>query len=159
MRLALNIVVILGLLALTACGGPVQPNANGSSVPPPSQDPSARAELAASVDVELGLYSGRADPRWTLTAEQAAVLDRLLAALADGSGTPPAGGLGYHGFTILLPASPLVAYQGVVAPPGGGARAGKVDPTRSVERYLLELSRPHVTPGEFADVERALARP
>jgi hypothetical protein len=159
MRLSRNVVIILGLLSLTACGRANQPNASESSVPAPSRGPSASAEPGAPVDVELGLSSGMPDPRWTLTTEQAETLDTLLARLPDGTGTPPAGGLGYHGFTILLPASPLVVYQGVVAPPGDGARTVKADPTRSVERYLLETSRPHVPLAEYAEVERALARP
>jgi hypothetical protein len=111
------------------------------------------------VNVVLGLYSGRPDPQWTLTAEQAATLNKALGTLAKSTGTPPVGGLGYHGFTILLPGSTLVAYRGAVAPPGDGPRAVMADPTRNIERFLLETSRPFVTADEYAAVEHALAGP
>lgn len=108
-------------------------------------------------EVILGLYSGRPDPEWVLTNEQAAMLDTLVGTLRDATGTPPVGSLGYHGFTILRAGRSLVAYRGILAPPGDGLRAIKMDPTRSVERFLLETSRSHVTPVESAEVERALA--
>jgi hypothetical protein len=81
---------------------------------------------------------------------------RTLESLPIGTGTPPVGGLGYHGFTIRLPEGTLVAYRGVVAAPGDDPRTVRADPSRSVERYLLETSRPHVTADDFSAVERAL---
>jgi len=159
MRFASTMAAISCLLVVTACGSPVLPSPTGSSGPVPSAGPSASIEPAGAVSVVLGLYSGRSDPEWTLTAEQAATVGGLLAALPDSSGTPPVGGLGYHGFTILLPGGALVAFRGVVAPPGDGQRTVKVDPNQTIERYLLETSRPHVTAGEFAAVERDLRGP
>jgi len=44
-----------------------------SSAPPPTR-------------IELGIYSGRADPHWQLTAEQAQALDQLIAALPTRNG-------------------------------------------------------------------------
>jgi hypothetical protein len=111
------------------------------------------------VTVTLGIFSGRPDPEWTLTREQAANLATALAALPVGTGAPAVGGLGYRGFTIRQAGGTLVAYRGIVAPPGDGPRAVKVDATRSVERYLLETSRPNLSPAVYADVERALAGP
>lgn len=143
---------VFGSLAGSGAGGP-RPTAS------PSPAPSASVAPAGAVDVTLGIYSGRPDPRWSLTAEQAGGLEKLLANLPEGTGTPPVGGLGYHGFTIVLPGGTLIAYHGMVAPPGEGSRTVKADPTRSVERYLLETSRSHVAAGEAAEVERALAMP
>jgi hypothetical protein len=111
------------------------------------------------VGATLGIYSGRPDPEWMLTTEQARGLSAILAALATGEATPPVGGLGYHGFTIRLPGSTLVAYQGVVAETGSGPRAVRLDPTRSVERFLLESGRPYLTSVEIGEVQRALAGP
>ena len=121
--------------------------------------PSASLAETGPVAVSLGIYSGRPDPSWTLTAEEAEGLVNLLASLPEGTGAPPVGGLGYHGFTIALPEGTLVAYRGSVAPPGDGERAVRADPTRSVERYLLETSRSHLTAVEASEVERALTTP
>ena len=63
----------------------------------------------------------------------------------------------------VAPAGPvvvtLVAYRGAVAPPGDGPRAMKADPTRSIERYLLETSRSHLTPAQDAVAKLAIAAP
>lgn len=144
---ARHLVIIALVLQMAACDGAIQPDSGGSSLPIASVGPT---------DVILGLYSGRPDPEWALTNEQAATLDTLLATLRDGTGTPPVGGLGYHGFTIVHAGRRMVAYRGILAAPGDGPRAVKEDPNRSVERFLLETSRTHVTPDEFAEVQRAL---
>jgi photosystem II stability/assembly factor-like uncharacterized protein len=136
----------------TACGSAASPN-------PASPIPTGSVSPGGTIVVTLGIYSGRPDPAWTLTVEQAAAVDGMLAALPDGTGTPPVGGLGYHGFTITRPASVVVAYQGAVASPGDGPRAMKADPARSVERCLLETSRSHVTPDEYAIAELAISAP
>ncbi len=107
----------------------------------------------------LGLYSGRADPSWTLTDAEAAALETALAALPGAQGEPPVGGLGYHGFTIARPGGTVVAYRGAVAAQGAGKRPFLADPARTIERFLAETSRTHVTGNELAEVERALAAP
>ena len=154
---AVVIVAVIGfnLLPGSGVGG------SGPTAPP---SPTTSAGLTATtvalpVKVTLGVYSGQPDPVWSLTGEEAAGLERLLAMLPDGTDTPPVGGLGYHGFTIERPRSTLIAYQGVVASPGEGPRTVKADPTRSVERYLLEIFRSQITAVEYAEVERALATP
>jgi hypothetical protein len=130
------------LLLLSACGNPAGSNA---SIGP-----------AGPVNIELGIYSGRPDPGWTLSTTQAAALESILATLPDRTATPPVGGLGYHGFTILFPGSPMVAYLGTIAPPGDGPRAGKLDASRSVERYLLETGRPYLNAVEYGEVAASL---
>ena len=157
MRTSRDVAVVFCLFLVTACGSAVVPSPSGSSTPLPSTGSSASVGPAGSVKVVLGLYSGRPDPEWTLTTEQAATLIKALATLSTGTGAPGIGGLGYHGFTMLAPGSTLVAYRGMVAPPGDGPRAVMADPTRSIERYLLGTSRPHLTADEFTAVERALA--
>ncbi len=139
-------VVATTLVLLSACG-PVVPT---GSVPP------AGPPVAV---VTLGIYSGRPDPSWTLTSGEAATLETMLGTLVEVTDTPPVGGLGYHGFTITTPTRTFVAYRGAIAAPGSGARAMKVDPARSVERFLLETSRSHVTPDEFATAQLAIGSP
>lgn len=134
-------VATVACLALAACAAPASPSPSSPVV------------------VTLGIYSGRPDPAWTLTTTEAAGLDVVLAALPAGTGVPPVGGLGYHGFTITRPGTVLVAYDGAIGAPGDGPRAMTPDPTRSVERYLLETSRAHVTPEEYAEAELAISGP
>ena len=111
---------------------------------------------AEQVRVTLGIYSGRPDPEWTLTPEQVAVLDAEMAMLPGASGTPPSGGLGYHGFTVTRPGSTVIVYRGTVAAPGDGDRPYRVDKGHVIERLLLETGRSHLAPAEVAEVEQAL---
>ena len=144
------------LLALTAagCGASAPTDAIPPKTPPPgSQGP------AAAVRVTLGIFSGRADPSWSLTQDEATALDRALGALPRAVVEPPEGGLGYRGFTIERADGTLVAYRGVVAPPGQGRRDVLSDPARTVERLLVEFARPHVAAAELAEVQRSLAAP
>lgn len=141
---AVSLVTALGLLS--SCG---------SGIPGGS---AADAGPARAV-VTLGIYSGRPDPTWSLTSDEALTLSNMLASLVYGTGTPPVGGLGYHGFTITMPASTLVAYRGAIAAPGEAPRAVWSDPTRSIERFLLESSRGRVTPDEFSIAQQAIGAP
>lgn len=122
----------------------------------PDATPAPSTSSAAEVRVELGIYSGRSDPTWTLTDEEVRALDSTLAGLPEARGIPPVGGLGYHGFTMVRSdLITLVAYLGSVAPPGDGARTYKGDPERLVERLLLDSGRAHLTDAEIAEVERS----
>jgi hypothetical protein len=155
-KFARDLAIIFGLFLVAACASPVTPS---PSSPAPSTNASRSVRPAGSVTVVMGLYSGRADPQWALTGEEAAALDTALAALPKGTSTPPVGGLGYHGFTIMLAGRTLVAYRGEVAAQGEGLRTVMADPTRTIERYLLETSRRRVTAEEYGAVEQALAAP
>jgi hypothetical protein len=127
----------------TAIGGfPPSPG------PGPGPVPGAGGGVV-SERVTVGLYSGRADPGWTLTADEREQLDLALATLAKATGVPPQGGLGYHGFRITRSDGvELVAYRGAVAPAGTARREYLADPHRRVERLLLRLAGDRLTPAE-----------
>lgn len=148
--------VVLCLLLPAGCGGSGPPSPTAS---PLVTDAPGSGGLAGPVRVTLGIYSGRADPAWTLTDAEAASLAAALDGLPGAVGEPPAGGLGYHGFTIDRLGAVVVAYQGAVAPLGEGERAYLADPGRTIERLLVETARPHVTGNELAEVQKALATP
>ena len=112
---------------------------------------------SAPTRVELGIYSGRADPQWQLTAEQAQALDQLIAALPTQSGVPASGGLGYHGFSIIRSDTTQIAYQGTIGPSGPKADTYRVDATFSVERFLLDTGRGVLNDVEIAEVTKGLA--
>ena len=149
-----------GVAAPSASAAPFGASACGSIASPNLASPDAAASISADgpVVVTLGIYSGRPDPQWTLTVDEAASLDALLGTLPDSTATPPVGGLGYHGFSIYRSGRTFIAYGGAVAPLDG-SRAVLADPTRSVEHCLLELSRTHVTPDEYATARVAISAP
>ena len=115
--------------------------------------------LRAPTRIELGIYSGRADPQWQLTVEQAQALDQLIASLPTHSGVPASGGLGYHGFSIVRSDSTQIAYQGTVAPSDPKAETYRVDATFSVERFLLDTGRGVLNDVEIAEVTKGLPSP
>ena len=96
--------------------------------------------------VELDIFSGRPNPRWQLSEDLAAevvrLVDSLELAARDNRPSPP--GLGYRGFRLSDPVGPHYwAYGGFVF----GSTTALADPTRMVERFLLE----HL-PEEYADL-------
>jgi hypothetical protein len=160
---ALLAVLALVILVVAGCASPVAPS--GRPSPAPSGKPSDSASAApnggtgAEVRVTVGIYSGRVDPAWLLSADQATTLEAIIASLPEQVGIPPEGGLGYHGFTIELPGRTLVADRGRIAGPGTGARPLRFDGLRLVERFLLESGRAHLVAAEIAAAERGLAAP
>ena len=155
-----TLLALLSVTVLAGCGG--TPATAGSPASGPTATTAASEAPAARGTVTLGIYSGRPDPSWDLTAADVAQVDRAVAALPVTTGTPPEGGLGYHGFTLLLGRpgkadETLVAYRGLVAPPGVDPRPYRIDAGRTVERLLLHSGRSILTPTEVAAVEVDLA--
>ena len=104
--------------------------------------------------VSLGLYSGLPDPSWELSDEEAAALTALLETLPRLDGSPPSGGLGYHGFWIerLTPEGMprlLVAFEGTVSDPLSSHLSYLDDPERSVEHFLLDSGRDRLSAAEI----------
>jgi hypothetical protein len=150
---------VLVLVATIAAG----PTALAQS-PPASPAPSAGASPADGFDVfaqspvttvSLGIYSGRPDPSWALSEEESTALTALLESLPRVDGSPPSGGLGYHGFWIerLTPEGMprlLVAFEGTVSDPASSHLSYLDDPERSIERFLLESGRDRLSAAEIA---------
>ncbi|HYN33621.1 MAG TPA: hypothetical protein VES40_13425 [Ilumatobacteraceae bacterium] len=113
-------------------------------------------DAGTRVQIVLGLYSGVPDPAWTLTTQQANELSAALAALTRVNEPAPAGGLGYHGFTIATPDGTLLAYAGKVLSADSDPPYVLDDPDRTIERFLLATARPHVTAEELRVVADAL---
>ncbi|HYN34864.1 MAG TPA: hypothetical protein VES40_19725, partial [Ilumatobacteraceae bacterium] len=93
---------------------------------------------------------------WTLTTQQANELSAALAALTRVNESAPAGGLGYHGFTIVTPDGTLLAYAGKVLSADSDPPYVLDDPDRTIERLLLATARAHVTADELRVVADAL---
>jgi hypothetical protein len=74
------------------------------------------------------------------------------------------GGLGYHGFTLVIrrdgmAEETVVAFQGAVAPAGVGRRQYRVDEGRAIERLVLDAGRAHLTAAEVAAVTADMTAP
>jgi hypothetical protein len=121
-----------------------------------SQSASLGTTQLSPTRIELGIYSGRADPQWQLTAEQAQALDQLIASLPTHTGAPASGGLGYHGFSIIRSDTTQIAFQGTVASSDPKTDTYRVDATFSVERFLLDTVRGVLNDVEIAEVTKGL---
>lgn len=100
--------------------------------------------------VEIGLYSGRPDPRFALDRHDVDELQRRLRVLPATSVLPREEGLGYRGLSLLCPAAPLVTIAFGQVTRDGVALA---DPGRVAERWLLDRAT-----GRVADDTLAYAR-
>jgi hypothetical protein len=124
--------------------------------------PLADSPLPA-VTITLGIYSGRPDPTWTLTDVEVAALVGQLASLPVANGVPSQGGLGYHGFSMLVHEvgradQTIVAYRGAVTTPDDAPGSYRADPQRTVEQALLQTGRSHLAATEASVVEADLTR-
>jgi hypothetical protein len=95
--------------------------------------------------VELDIFSGRENPSWLLKKEQSETLIALMSGSTDSGALPQEPPpLGYRGFCIEYDGATWRAYRGTLS----GANICRIDPDRSIERFLL-----HTLPEKY----RALA--
>ncbi len=86
--------------------------------------------------VEADVFSGRENPRWVLSVEDAAQLRGLLAQLeVDNTPIPDAPDLGYRGFRCTEGNVTVAVVYRDRAVVGDG---GRTDPQRRVERWLVQ---------------------
>jgi hypothetical protein len=142
---------------------PVAPAVEPTPVPVPKQPRLASATLPSftAVEVTLGIYSGRPDPSWKLTKDEADKLAALVAALPVVQGGPQQGGLGYHGFLIAMTTpdgsiTAVTAYAKAVFPADRGGASRWQDDAGLVERFLLETGKPSLAAAEYAIAKQAL---
>jgi hypothetical protein len=85
------------------------------------------------------VFSGRPNPAWTLTADEAAELRALASGLAAAADPPPPfDGLGYRGIVARDATGwSLVAHRDVVRVSGPGGAEVRADPGARVGRWLL----------------------
>lgn len=111
-------------------------------------------ETLASWTAGVSLFSGRPDPRWTLTETWARRLETLWQGLEPVAQTPPAlPPLGYRGCLTGDPTGRRWhAYRGVVTLTSKGGREVRADPTRNFERLVLESSPPGALPERMVEL-------
>ena len=156
--MALTVIACGSTTAMTSRPTAAEPTA----VPVPTTAASTAATLppATSARVTLGIYSGRPDPSWALTKDEADKLAALVAVLPVVPGGIQQGGLGYHGFLIALTTADgsittVTAYAKAIFPAGGGAGHWQ-DDAGLVERFLLETGRPSLDVAEYTMAKQAL---
>lgn len=112
--------------------------------------------------VELDIYSGRPNPRWTFSFTEAKTVTDLYKSLPAGGAAAARieDGLGYRGFRIFDSQSNLLAvvqgarvrvYEGATTTPDL-----RIDEARQLELMLFRMSRPHLSPGTFAFLQSQL---
>jgi hypothetical protein len=144
-RLLVVVAAVATALTAGACGA-------ATTVPLTATGTASRANTT----VTLGLYSGVADPTWTLTASQSRDLSSQVARLPHVKGAAPTGGLGYHGFTIEGADGMLIAYDGSVSSVPNTDGGHLSDPDRVIERFLLSTGQTHLTPAVYAEAQQAM---
>jgi hypothetical protein len=92
--------------------------------------------------VQLNIYSGRPNPEWPLSEQQAAEVTQRLTGLPHSTHDAEEGGLGYSGFTVWNPArrgglpEQIRVLNGVSFP----GQPGTYTDIHDVEGYLLALA-------------------
>ncbi len=97
--------------------------------------------------IELDIYSGRPNPSWELSPDEAAALLIRLRALPKGTAGAIEAGLGYRGLVVTAPGGVIDGFDRVTISAGsvvGHGLAGDrvlVDTDRSLELWLLHTGR------------------
>jgi hypothetical protein len=110
--------------------------------------------------VTLDIYSGRQNPTWSLTKEQAENLLVIVKGLPASDPCDFFDGLGYRGFKVNLTSpvagktSAIMVYRGRVRYDDGRQVKYLTDKDRRIEQLLLKYGSPHLTPGLYKTVER-----
>jgi len=98
------------------------------------------------MQVILDVFSGRPNPSWELTSQEASELARRLIGLVPANRKLPEGGLGYRGLTLANPHKmagvpvEVRVFQGIIGMWKHGHLTSYSD-RNNVEDWLLELAR------------------
>lgn len=96
--------------------------------------------------VELNIFSGRPNPSWELSPQDASTLEERLTELTRTSQSPGEGGLGYRGFILSNPtqiaglSSQIHIFKRVITISEGGHTTRYRD-TKGAEGWLIEQAR------------------
>lgn len=109
------------------------------------------------MQVELDIFSGRENPKWSLTAAQSAAVRQRLRSLQDNPSASPAifNGLGYRGFVLteINNDCEITVWRETVIVRQGATPLVKVDQERKLEQFLLQTAQSHLEPELFGWVQ------
>lgn len=152
-------VVVLSLaLLFTAC-------ALTTGEPRRSQPAVRDNKLEGHARVTLDVFSGRKNPSWSLSKEQAESLLSIVRGLPASEPGDFFDGLGYRGFRVSMPrpgkggGGELTVYRGRVRYDDGRNVKHLTDKERRLEQLLLKSGSPYLTPGLYKAIEREVQPP
>jgi hypothetical protein len=125
----------------------------------------ANNNAGEQVRVTLNIFSGRKNPTWLLSKEQADELVSIVKELPTTNSTRPFDGLGYSGFRVTFPArmlgkpTEITAYKGKVRYSDGCGVKYLADRDRRIERLLLRSSSSHIDAEVYKTLQREIERP
>jgi hypothetical protein len=108
----------------------------------------AAARMGA-VEVEIEVFSGRPNPKWTLSAADIAILHAKLSRLRKGGAGPRPGNLGYSGVTVRVTRGDdwtLHVHDGLAERRHGTRTDFLLDRRRVLERWLVASGRALLSP-------------
>jgi hypothetical protein len=113
--------------------------------------------MAVRVEVELDIFSGMPNPTWVLTDAEADSFMRRLAAVSGTSAGELSDNLGYRGFIVHMTQgahTQLIRIQNGAVHISNDATIRASDKDRELERWLLNIGRPHLKNDISEAVER-----
>ena len=117
----------------------------------------AGGSAMSATTVELDVYSGRPNPSWTLSRDDAARFERTVGALPPAPPGVWANPLGYRGFVVTGPDGSVVrVHAGAVQISEGGSLTDRADPDQALERWLLSTGGAAIDPPARDAARRAL---
>lgn len=128
----------------------------------------APIQLSNSPLVVVDMYSGRDDnPTWPLSQGNMEALARTLTTLSSVACPELPGNLGYRGFHVRLTSGTIpgttavLAFRGTIWlgdwPLDGIVKGCLSDPSRQVERMLLESGHPHLDPALYQLLKKEIS--
>lgn len=109
--------------------------------------------------VELDIFSGRSNPSWTLSGDDAGQLLELLRSAPIVGRRSIENNLGYRGFIVKASGIGIVRVQnGIVEVTGENEVTYRGDPDRVIERWLLESGRGQLGESVYDVVDEQLPR-
>lgn len=152
-------VFVLNLALLLAAG------ALTMNQPQRSQTAVRNNKVEEQAKVTLNVFSGRRDPTWSLSKEQAESLLSIVKELPACDQRKFFDGLGYRGFQVTMSRpiterrSKVTVYRGRVRYDDGGNVKYLADEDRQIEQLLLKSGSPHLKPGLYKTIERQIRLP
>ena len=134
--------------------------AAGCASPTNTPTPAPATVAPAQVQAELDVFSGRPNPQWTLSAEDARRLLDELEKLPQAPAEPFDSLLGYRGILVRVSSAEGVTtyrlWNALVTKEASGQLSAHHDKDRALEEWLLTTGRPYLEEGLYEMVMKEI---